>query len=53
MGAIGNEPDGATPIDPDDLDGLKHRHVTTRDELNELEQANIGPVLAFAGVEMK
>jgi Fic-DOC domain mobile mystery protein B len=41
MGAIGNEPDGATPIDPDELEGLKHKHVTTREELNELEQANI------------
>lgn len=41
MTAIGEEPDGATPLDPDELDGLKFRHVTTRGELNELEQANI------------
>lgn len=41
MTDIGEEPDGATPLDPDELEGLKFRHVTTRGELNELEQANI------------
>lgn len=35
------EPDGATPLDPDEAQGLKLRHVTTRGELDELEQANI------------
>jgi len=35
------EPDGATPLDPDERTGLKHKHVTTRGELNELEQVNI------------
>jgi fido (protein-threonine AMPylation protein) len=34
-------PDGATPLDPDELDGLKFGHITTRSELDELEQANI------------
>ena len=34
-------PDGATPLDPDEMEGLKHRHVTTRGELDELEQSNI------------
>jgi Fic-DOC domain mobile mystery protein B len=34
-------PDGATPLDPNELGGLKHKHVTTRGELDELEQANI------------
>jgi fido (protein-threonine AMPylation protein) len=34
-------PEGATPLDPDELDGLKFRHITTRSELDELEQANI------------
>ena len=32
---------GATPLDPNELDGLKHKHITTQAELNELEQANI------------
>lgn len=36
-----DEPEGATPLGPDDIAGLKFRHITTRDELNELEQANI------------
>ena len=34
-------PDGATPLDPNELGGLKHRHITTQAELDELEQANI------------
>jgi Fic-DOC domain mobile mystery protein B len=34
-------PDGATPLDPDELGDLKHKHITTREELDELEQANI------------
>jgi len=41
MSGIGDEPDGATPLDPDELDGLKFSHVTTRGELDELEQINI------------
>ncbi|TRW49061.1 mobile mystery protein B [Aliidiomarina halalkaliphila] len=35
------EPDGATPLDPNETQGLKFQHITTRAELNELEQANI------------
>jgi Fic-DOC domain mobile mystery protein B len=34
-------PEGATPLDPNERDGLKHRHITTQGELNELEQVNI------------
>lgn len=41
MNGIMDEPDGATPLDPDELEGLRQRHITTRGELNELEQANI------------
>jgi Fic-DOC domain mobile mystery protein B len=33
--------DGATPLDPDESDGLIPTHVTTREELNRLEQENI------------
>ena len=33
--------DGATQLDPDEMDGLKFKHVTTRSELDHLEQANI------------
>jgi Fic-DOC domain mobile mystery protein B len=34
-------PRRATPLDPNELDGLKHKHITTRGELDELEQVNI------------
>lgn len=34
-------PEGATPLDPDERGGLKFKHITTRGELDELEQANI------------
>ena len=34
-------PEGATPLDPDEMDSIKHKHVTTRGELDHLEQANI------------
>lgn len=42
------EPDGATPLDPDERQGLKYDHITTRGELDELEQANIEQGLAWA-----
>jgi Fic-DOC domain mobile mystery protein B len=35
------EPDGATPLDPDEADALIPAHLHTRRELNEWEQANI------------
>lgn len=41
------EPDGATPLDPDEMQGLKFKYVLTRGELNELEQANIEQGLAW------
>lgn len=34
-------PGGATPLDPDEMEGLKYRHVETRAELDQLEQQNI------------
>ena len=34
-------PEGATPLDLDELGGLKFKHITTRGELDEIEQANI------------
>ena len=36
-----HESGGATPLTPDELRGLKARHITTRGELNELEGENI------------
>jgi Fic-DOC domain mobile mystery protein B len=35
------ESDGATPVDEDDKEGLRFTHITTRGELDQLEQANI------------
>lgn len=34
-------PPGATPLDDDELAGLIPDHVTTRDQVNQLEQANL------------
>lgn len=36
-----DEPDGTTPLDPDEMEGLRFAHITTRGELDQLEQANI------------
>ncbi|MFV2032309.1 MAG: hypothetical protein ACC663_07420 [Gammaproteobacteria bacterium] len=36
-----DHPDGATPLDPDEIEGLRFKHVETRGELNQLEQQNI------------
>ena len=41
MSEITGEPDGATPLDPDEMEGLIFKHVTTRGELDQLEQVNI------------
>lgn len=41
------EPDGATPLDPDEMEGLRFAYVTTRGQLNELEQANITQTLQW------
>lgn len=42
------DPPGGTPLDPDEAEGLRQRHVTTRQELNELEQANVQLGLEWA-----
>ncbi|MDH5379094.1 MAG: mobile mystery protein B [Gammaproteobacteria bacterium] len=34
-------PNGATPLDPNETEGLKHPHAETRAELDQLEQQNI------------
>jgi Fic-DOC domain mobile mystery protein B len=41
--------DGQTPLDPDELEGLKHAHVTMRGQLDQLEQANIQQGLIWLG----
>jgi len=41
MTGVMEYPEGATPLDPNELDGLKFKHITTRSELDQLEQTNI------------
>jgi Fic-DOC domain mobile mystery protein B len=38
---IRDEPDGATPLEAEEREGLKFSHVTTRAQLDHLEHANI------------
>lgn len=40
-------PEGATPLDPDELVGLKIKHITTRGELDRWEQDNINDAIAW------
>ncbi len=49
MTGLAGEPDGATSLDPEEREGLRFRHITTRGELDELEQANIQSGLAWLG----
>ena len=39
--ALMDEPDGVTPLEPDEMVGLKFRHVSTRGRLDHVEQANM------------
>lgn len=41
-------PYGATPLDPNESEGLLHSHVSTRRELDELEETNIQVGLEWA-----
>ncbi|NOY89604.1 MAG: mobile mystery protein B [Deltaproteobacteria bacterium] len=36
-----HRPDGATALSPEELEGIRHPHVATRAQLDELEQANV------------
>ncbi len=40
-------PEGATPLDPDEIDGLLLTHITTRGELDRWEQDNIIKAVAW------
>jgi len=46
-------PPGATPIDPDEMEGLMLRHITTREELNRFEQDNIDAALHWLEARRK
>ncbi len=41
--------DDQTPLDPDELEGLKHPHVTMRGQLDQLEQANFQDGMTWLG----
>lgn len=43
-----NVPNGATPLDPDETNGLLLTHITTREELNYWEQQNISEAEEWA-----
>jgi len=42
-----NYPEGATPLDPNEIEGLLLTHITTRAELDRWEQDNINEALAW------
>lgn len=46
-------PSGATPLDPDEAEGLLQAHIETRRELNEAEEANIAAGLAWAVARLR
>ncbi|MEP7081606.1 MAG: mobile mystery protein B [Chloroflexota bacterium] len=48
LGAIGPEPEGATPIEAEDLNGLIPEFVATRADLNQVEYENIAKALPWA-----
>ncbi len=48
MSELFNEPDDATPLGPEERDGLLQTWITYRSELNEAEQTNIAAGAAWA-----
>lgn len=48
MSDLFNEPDDATPLGPEERDGLLQTWITYRSELNEAEQTNIAAGAAWA-----
>ena len=42
-----NYPEGATPLDPNEIEGLLLTHITTRSELDRWEQDNMNEALAW------
>jgi len=38
---------GATPLEPDEVEGLLPLHITTQEQLNEWEQANIARAMQW------
>ncbi len=49
MSKLIDEGDGATPLEPEEMEGLIPKHIATRAQLNELEQVNIQEGLKWLG----
>ena len=47
MGIDFEYPYGATPLDPEEIEGLKLPHITTMEELNRWEQSNISEAYSW------
>lgn len=47
MSDVFAQPDGTTPLDADEREGLRQTWITTRADLNEAEQANIDDAVAW------
>jgi Fic-DOC domain mobile mystery protein B len=47
---VGGDPTGATPLTPEDVEGLLPTWVTTRSDLNRVEQTNIETAILWAFV---
>ena len=48
-----DSPKGATPLDPDELEGLKLPHIQTQDELDQVEHANVQEGLKWLSRQRK
>ncbi len=48
-----DSPDGATPLDPDQLGGLKFKHIEIRGQLDQMEQVNIQDGLMWLDKQKK
>ncbi|WP_308365488.1 MULTISPECIES: mobile mystery protein B [unclassified Microbulbifer] len=49
MDSIMEPMEGATPLDPDEMEGLRFKHIVNRRQLDELEQKNIEEGLLWLG----
>jgi len=47
MSEMVGSPDGATLLEPGEMEGLKYAHVETRGQLNQLEQINVQTGMAW------
>jgi Fic-DOC domain mobile mystery protein B len=48
MGLIPDHSEGQTPVDADEMEGLKSKIITTQKELNDFEQLNIDQAVVWA-----